>query len=214
MANQFRDALSRVQNSGRASQLVHGWRWQRRLQEEEVRTPGLRIERLSTAGIIICTSFENSQMSDAPTTRDRSKCRRAERRLQQQLGLRRMRRIEVPPSATTKNARPCVRALSAAGLCLSHNLINALLRIRLAHTSARCDHVRYVSAVARWDICVYAEIRFPRPQDLSRVTLDCRVGCVNSRAVVRCGCCRPKQLINIDLRRVHGLCRDWGARDH
>ena len=28
------------------------------LQEEEVRTPGLRIERLSAASFIICTSFE------------------------------------------------------------------------------------------------------------------------------------------------------------
>ena len=114
---------------------------------------------------------------------------------------------EVPPSATTKDARPCV-ARCQRGSWPQPQPDNALLGIRLAHTSARC-YQRHVSAVARWDVCVYAEIRFPRPQDLSRVTLGCRVGCVNSRAVVRCGRCRPKQLINIDLRRVHGLCGYW-----
>jgi hypothetical protein len=51
----------------------------------------------------------------------------------------------------------------SVGLGLGHNLINALLGIGLADASVRCDYLRYVSAIARWDVCIFAEIRLPQP---------------------------------------------------
>ena len=49
---------------------------------------------------------------------------------------------------------------------LSDNLIDALLGIGHAHAGARCDYLSYVSAIARQDAGVFAEIRLPQPQDL------------------------------------------------
>jgi hypothetical protein len=73
------------------------------------------------------------------------------------------------------------------GLGFSHNLINAFLGIGLAHASARCDYLRYVGAVDRWDVCAFAEIGLPKPQDLGP-GLGTILGCANGRTVVGCFC--------------------------
>src|ERR1700730_17576378 len=92
------------------------------------------------------------------------------------------------------------------GLGLNPNLINPFLGIGVAHAGARCDYLRYVSAVARWHVRAFAKIGLPKSQDLSlRTTLSSCVACANGRTVVGCFC-RPKQLINVDLRRIGGLC--------